>query len=258
MGRFATTAELYEQYRPPYSAEFFRAVAHGLTLSKQQALIDLGTGPGLLALGFAPYAGRVVGVDPEPEMLAAARGAAARAGADVTFVEGRAEDLPQDIGGFDVVTIGRALHWMDPSALGPLFARLVAPGGAIVVCASFSVRGDRNPWLGDYDAARRNWSDSGLLVGADKGHQIHRNLPEVLGPAGFGVVETVSIETTHKVSAGDLARRVLTFSPSSPAALHDRVDAMLADIEARLLPFSRDGILAETLVSWANVAQRRS
>jgi predicted RNA methylase len=73
MGRFATTAELYEQYRPPYPAEFFQAVAQRLTLSRQHALIDLGTGPGLLALGFAPYAGRVVGVDPEPEMLAAAR-----------------------------------------------------------------------------------------------------------------------------------------------------------------------------------------
>ena len=256
MGRFATTAELYEQYRPPYSAEFFRAVAQSLTLSRQHALIDLGTGPGLLALGFAPYAGRVVGVDPEPEMLAAARTAAVRAGADVTFVEGRAEDLPQNIGGFDVVTIGRALHWMDPSALGPLFARLVAPGGAIVVCASFSVRGGRNPWLGDYDAARRNWSDSGLLVGADKGHQIHRNLPEVLGPAGFGVVDTVRVETTHEVTARDLAWRVLTFSSSSPAALGEKVDAMLADIEARLLPFSRDGVLTETLLSAADVARR--
>jgi SAM-dependent methyltransferase len=256
MGRFATTAELYEQYRPPYSAEFFRAVAHRLTLSRQQALIDLGTGPGLLALGFAPYAGRVVGVDPEPKMLSAARAAAARAGADVTFVEGRAEDLPRDIGGFDVVTIGRALHWMDPSALGPLFARLVAPGGAIVVCASFSVRDGRNPWLGDYDVARRNWSDSGLLVGADKGHQIHRNLPDVLGPAGFGVVDTVRVETTHEVTARDLAWRVLTFSSSSPAALGEKVEAMLADIEARLAPFSRDGVLTETLVSAADLARR--
>src|SRR5262249_58558123 len=114
MGRFATTAELYEQYRPPYSAEFFRAVARKLALSKRYALIDLGTGPGLLALGFAPYAGRVVGVDPEPEMLAAARSAAARAGAEVTFIEGRAEDLPESIGGFDVVTIGRALPRMGP------------------------------------------------------------------------------------------------------------------------------------------------
>jgi precorrin-6B methylase 2 len=256
MGRFATTAELYEQYRPPYSAEFFQAVAQRLTLSKQHALIDLGTGPGLLALGFAPYAGRVVGVDPEPKMLAAARAAAARAGADVTFFEGRAEDLPEDIAGFDVVTIGRALHWMDHNALGPLFARLVAPGGAIVVCASFSVRDGRNPWLADYDAARRNWSDTGLLVAADKGQQIHRNLPDVLSPAGFNVVDTVRVETTHEVTARDLAWRVLTFSSSSPAALGEKVDAMLADIEARLAPFSRDGVLTETLVSAADVARR--
>src|SRR5262249_2426047 len=131
MGRFATTAKLYEQYRPPYPAEFFQAVAQRLALSKQHALIDLGTGPGPLALGFAPYVGRVVGVDPEPEMLAAARAAAARADADVTFVEGRAEDLPESIGDYDVVTIGRALHWMDHNALDPLFARLGAHDGAL-------------------------------------------------------------------------------------------------------------------------------
>jgi len=186
MGRFATTAALYEQYRPPYPAEFFQAVAQGLSLSERQALIDLGTGPGLLALGFAPYVGRVMGVDPEPNMLAAARAAAARAGADVTFVGGRAEDLPDTIGGFDVVTIGRALHWMDHNALGPLFARLVARDGAIVVCTSSSVRDGRNPWLEDYNAARRNWSDAGLLRDADKGARTHRNLADVLGPARFG------------------------------------------------------------------------
>src|SRR6476469_3748386 len=135
MGRFATTAEFYEQYRPPYPAEFFRAVAEKLTLDKRHALIDLGTGPGVLALGVAPHVGRVVGVDPEPAMLAAARAAAARAGVDVSFIEGKAEDLPAEIGRFDVITIGRALHWMDHNALGPLFARLVAPGGAIVICA---------------------------------------------------------------------------------------------------------------------------
>jgi SAM-dependent methyltransferase len=256
MGRFATTAELYGQYRPPYPAEFFRAVAQRLKLSKQHNLIDLGTGPGLLALGFAPYAGRVVGVDPEPEMLAAAHAAAAQANADVTFVAGRAEDLPDHIGRFDVVTIGRALHWMDRNALGPLFARLVAPGGAIVVCASYSVHDGRNPWLGDYNTARRNWSDEGLLRDAAKGEQAHRNPGDVLGPASFGMVDTVRVETTHEVSAKDLAWRVLTFSPSSPAALGGRIDAMLADVEARLAPFSRDGVLTETFVSVADVARR--
>lgn len=256
MGRFATTAEFYEQYRPPYPAAFFRAAAERLKLDKRHALIDLGTGPGVLALGFAPHVGRVVGVDPEPAMLAAARAAAARAGVDVSFIEGKAEDLPAEIGRFDVVTIGRALHWMDHNALGPLFARLVAPGGAIVICASFSARDGSNPWLEDYDAARRRWSDEELLSGSRKGENAHRNPGDVLGPLGFGVVETIKVTATHEVSAGDLARRVLTFSSSSPAALGDKADTMLADIEARLLAFSRNGVIQETLMSAASVARR--
>jgi hypothetical protein len=49
MGRFATTVPLYEKFRPPYPAEFFRAVSRRLGLRKEHRLIDLGTGPGLLA-----------------------------------------------------------------------------------------------------------------------------------------------------------------------------------------------------------------
>src|ERR1700761_34766 len=210
MGRFATTAEFYEQYRPPYPAAFFRAVADKLKLDKRHALIDLGTGPGPLALGFAPYVGRVVGVDPEAAMLAAARAAATRAGAETSFIEGKAEDLPNTIGSFDVVAIGRALHWMDHAALGPVFARLVASGGAIAICASFSARDGSNPWLDTYDAARRRWSDEDLLTGSRKGEHAHRNPADVLGPLGFEVVETIRVHATHEVNAADLARRVLT------------------------------------------------
>jgi len=52
MGRFATTVALYEELRPPYPPSFFREVAQRFAFGKQHALIDLGTGPGLLALGF--------------------------------------------------------------------------------------------------------------------------------------------------------------------------------------------------------------
>jgi SAM-dependent methyltransferase len=257
MGRFATTAEFYEQYRPPYPAAFFRSVAQKLALDKRHALIDLGTGPGVLALGFAQYVGRVAGVDPEPAMLAAARAAAARAGTEIIFIEGRAEDLPAEIGSFDVVTIGRALHWMDHAALGPVFARIVAPDGAILICASFSARDGSNPWLEDYDAARRRWSNEDLSSVWRKGEHAHRNPDDVLGPLGFGVVDAIMVRATQEVSAADLAQRVLTFSSSSPAALGDKADAMLDDIEARLLPFARNGVLTETLMAVASVARRR-
>jgi len=130
MGRFATTVALYEELRPPYPPAFFRSVAQKLGLGSEHALIDLGTGPGLLALGFGPYVGRIVGVDPEPAMITAARKAAQRASQALTLIEGKAEALPADIGSFDVVTVGRALHWMNRDATLALFERLVAAEGA--------------------------------------------------------------------------------------------------------------------------------
>lgn len=256
MGRFASVAELYEKFRQPYPAEFFRTVAGKLKLSNQHALIDLGTGPGLLAIGFALYAGCVTAVDPEPAMLAAARKAAVRAGLAIDWIEGRAEDLPAGIGAFDVVSIGRALHWMDREALGPLFTRLVKPGGAIVICGSSSARDGRNEWLDTYNEARRVWSDERLWSEAGKGDKTHRELIAMLERLGFHMAETVTVETTHEVSVSDLAQRVLTFSSSSPAALGDKMDAMLTDIEARLSSFSHSGSVTETLVSAADIIRR--
>ncbi len=257
MGRFASTVALYEKFRPPYPPEFFRAVAEKLKLTKRHSLIDLGTGPALLALGFAPYVGRLTGVDPEPEMLAAARESAKRAGREITLIEGKAEELPDNIGRFDLVTIGRALHWMDPAKLPALFARLVAPGGAIAVCASSAARGGRNPWYETYDEARRAWSDERLLRSSHRGARMDQRFAAVLEGSEFHLAENIRIETTHEVSVLDLAQRVLTFSPSSPDAVGDNVEAMLRDVETRLLPFARDGVVREVLVSLADVARRK-
>lgn len=256
MGRFASTAELYEQFRPSYPPQFFRDVAQNLHLSKQHRLLDVGTGPGLLAIGFAPYAGYVTAVDPEPAMLAAARRAMARAGQEVHLIEGSAEDLPVETGSFDVVTIGRALHWIDRGALGSLFARLVAPDGALVICGCSSARNGRNPWLDTYNAARRAWSPDTLWSESGKGERTPRDLIALLEGTGVKATEVVRVEAVSEVSASHLARRVLTFSSSSPAALGNRVDAMLADVEARLAPFGRDGLITEIVVSRADIARR--
>ncbi|WP_038935286.1 class I SAM-dependent methyltransferase [Bradyrhizobium japonicum] len=256
MGRFASTASLYEHLRPPYPSEFFRSVAHALGLTKQSSLIDLGTGPGLLALGFGPYVGRVVAVDPEPEMIEAARRAAAGAGRDITLIEGKAETLAPDIGSFDVVTIGRALHWMDRDLTLALLDRLVAHDGAIAICASFSATDGRNPWLDGYNEARRRWSPAKLWEEADRGTRTHRDLPAFFRGSSFQPAELVSIQTSHLVGLHDLAERTLTYSSSSPEALGENADAMLRDVGQHLAPFSRDGAIAETVVSTAQIVKR--
>lgn len=249
MGCFATTASLYEQFRPPYPAAFFRVVAEKLGLSKQDRLIDLGTGPGLIALGFAPYVGQVVGVDPEPAMLEAASRAAARVGQHLVLIESTAERLGREVGPYDVVTIGRALHWMDLDLVGPLLEQLVAPGGALLVCSASTAADSRNAWHEVYREARQFWS------GAAGAGRRRSNLASVLAGTRFRVGETVEVESRNEVSAVDLARRVLTFSVSSPAVLGDRADAMLRDVEQRLLPFSGDGVIEEVVLSKADMAR---
>ena len=216
MGRFATTVTLYEELRTPYPPAFFREVAQQLALTKAHALIDLGTGPGLLALGFAPYVGRIVGVDPEPAMLAAAKKAAERAGQDLTLIAGKAEDLPDDIGPFDVVTIGRALHWMDRGLTLERLERLVAPDGVILVCSSVSAGEGRNPWLEDYNAARRAWSNESLWSDSGSAGRTHRDLAGFFRGTRFQAAELIKVETSRRGQ------------PAQPGAPRDDVLVVLA------------------------------
>jgi len=256
MGRFATTVATYEELRPPYPAAFFGEVAQRLGLTRAHSLIDLGTGPGLLALGFCPYVGRVVGVDPEPAMIAAARAAASRAGDALTLIESTTEQLVADVGSFDVVTIGRALHWMDRDAALARLDSLVAPGGMILVCSSHPALDGGNPWLDDYNTARRAWSNASLWSEAGSGARIHRDLAAFFRGTPFRLGAEINVESRHDVSLRDLARRVLTYSSSSPRVLGDRVEAMLCDVEARPAAFSREGAVTEVVASIAQVVTR--
>ncbi len=82
------------------------------------------------------------------------------------------------------------------------------------------------------------------------------------GPCGlfrgtrFHAADVIRVETSHEVSVRDLARRVLTFSSSSPDVLGDKVEAMLRDVEQRLLPLSRDGQITEVVVTTAQQVKR--
>ena len=105
-----------------------------------QRILDVGCGTGYLLRQLdarCPDALELTGVDPAPAMIAAARAAAA--GDRLQWLEGTAEELPFPDGAFDLVVSTTSFdHWADqPAGLGEC-ARVLAPGGWLVLTDLFS------------------------------------------------------------------------------------------------------------------------
>src|SRR5215472_600571 len=109
--RFRTAAAHYLAGRPPYSPRLIQRVIDLTSLTPAHGVLDLGCGPGMLTLAFAPFAREVLGVDPEPEMLRAA--AARQAPPNVRWMQASSNDLGPSFGRFFLTVMGRSFHWMD-------------------------------------------------------------------------------------------------------------------------------------------------
>lgn len=250
MGRFETTASTYERFREPYPAEFFAAIAKRLNLVGRERLIDLGTGPGVIALGLAPYVGSVFGVDPEPTMLAEARANAERRGIALSLFAGRTEDLPADHGRFDIISIGRALHWMDRAATLAVLERILAQDGVILIIGSRSDTSGRNPWYETLESMLRSWNPT-----AQRGWN-HIYEPW-FNETPFGAGDRITYAFEQPVTPEDLFNRALTRSSTSAAILGERLDDCRAALHAALAPFFPEGVRSESLTATAWVIRRR-
>ncbi len=247
MGRFDLTVAFYERSRPPYGEAFFATVARRLGFDRSQRLMDLGTGPGMLALGFARFVGEAIGVDPEPAMIAAAGEAADRAGVRLRLIEGRTETLPANLGQFDVVTIGRALHWMEPEGARAALDHLVTRHGQILICRAASVSDARNPWLATYDATRKRWTEQS---GADR---YGRNPDAFFAGTRFSRRATIGVELEQRIPLERLIDRVLSMSSSSPERLGNEMPRMREALREALTPFAVEGLITEVVETRAVV-----
>jgi SAM-dependent methyltransferase len=118
------------RHRPPYPAALVERLL-ALAGGPGARVADLGAGTGHLALPLARLGARVHAVEPARAMLEAL--AAQAAGLPLTPVHAAAEETGLEGGAFDLVLLADALHWVDPDRGGREVARLLAPGGALVV-----------------------------------------------------------------------------------------------------------------------------
>src|ERR1700722_4448774 len=95
--RFRANVPFYARYRLGYPDSLIARVSALVGLTPGARVMDLGCGPGLLAIPFARGGRAVTAVDPEPEILAALGVAAPEAGVSIDAREGSSFDMPPDI-----------------------------------------------------------------------------------------------------------------------------------------------------------------
>lgn len=109
------------------------------------SILDVGTGPGVIALLLAEQGHDVTGIDQSEEMLANARRNAQASNISVRFKQGNAEKLPFQDGSFDAV-VNRHVLWTvtDPEKAISEWWRVLKPSGRIMIIDGNWYRNDKS------------------------------------------------------------------------------------------------------------------
>jgi SAM-dependent methyltransferase len=129
-------AVYYARFRRGYPPQVIDAVCRALRLTAEDVVLDLGCGTGQLALPLSARVRRVVGVDPEPDMLRLAR----ESGYDaVDWGLGTSADVPELAGrfaGVSAITLANAIHLVDRARLFAAAKDVLPSGGSLGIIAN--------------------------------------------------------------------------------------------------------------------------
>ena len=126
---FQQGAEAYEASRPSYPAAALACIVGRAGLGPGRTVLDLAAGTGKLTRLLVPSGAEVVAVEP----VAAMRAELTAATAGVEALDGTAEAIPLPDASVDAVTVAQAFHWFDPVPALAEIARVLRPGGTLLV-----------------------------------------------------------------------------------------------------------------------------
>lgn len=251
---FGKAAADYGTFRAGFPDSIFERLAEFDIGLPDHAVIDLGTGTGTLARGFALRGCRVIGIDPDTRMTDEAKKLDRRHDVSIRYVTATAESTGLDAGTADVVTAGQCWHWFDQPRVITEVIRLLKPGGTLLI-ASF----DWLPLVGNVVEATEelimqynpDWNFAG-------GFGMYPQYLPRLGEAGMQNIQTFSYDMNVgyapeawrgriRASAGvaaldsdaaaafdaELAELLSSRFPSAVLAVPHRIFAIVAMIQSR-------------------------
>lgn len=254
--RFRSAARYYLSGRPAYSSLLIRRVVELCGLNPTHDLLDLGSGPGQLAIAFAPFVREVTALDPEPEMLEIGRRNASSGRLKIKFVQGSSYDLGPQFGRFQVVTIGRAFHWMDRVATLKLLDVMIEPDGAVVLLESHP-EVSTNPWHSPYEKVIERYAEGDIERQKRCSADWLRH-EAILLDSPFHQLERISVVERRLTPVERFTDRALSLSSTSRERLGARADDLASEIRELMAGYAPGGLVSEVVESTALLARRNA
>jgi SAM-dependent methyltransferase len=232
VNRFAGTASYYARFRPGYPGALYDLLEERADLNHTTSVLDLGCGPGTLALGLANGAKLVIGVDPDTKMLQEATRAAASASIDnASWVLSTAEDFVGEPGIYRLITIASAFHWMDREAIAEKAYDLLEPNGVLAVIGNPTplkqIRERRGVGAPIAEIQDR-WFAAGERPGSDDPEV---RPEEIIRRSSFGLAEVEHVATEQRWNVENLVGFLRSTSWRPDKRLGNKFSVFTAELE---------------------------
>ncbi|HKE27095.1 MAG TPA: class I SAM-dependent methyltransferase [Bryobacteraceae bacterium] len=257
--RFTGRAQNYARFRPGYPDAVIHLLQAEAGWSPQAVVADIGAGTGLSSELFLRHGNRVIAVEPNAEMRAAAEQLRARYGC-LTVVDGRAEatTLPDASAGF--VVAGTAFHWFDSDACRAEFRRIIQPRGWVVLLWNIR-QSETSPFLKAYEELLLRFGTDYKKQWGNERKGIDGRITHFFGEGGF---HQASFPNPQQLDFDGVAGRLLSAS-YAPLPGHPNHEPMMRALRSLYEEFAGDGLVTidyRTTVYWgllhAESPQQRS
>jgi SAM-dependent methyltransferase len=253
---FGGAASYYARYRPGYGQAAIEHLAE--TIGTDSRVLDLGCGPGTIAIPLARRVKAVLAVDPAQEMLAEGRRLAGSV-TNIAWLQGDSTAL-RALPSFDHVVMGRSFHWMDRRVVLAQLDELLPIGGAVALIGPARQSGE--PWQPDAQPWQpvERWvcGEFGLDIhaAANSFHATGEHHHDVLVASPFGDLEYQTFTRRLTWDVDGLIGLQLSYSYSSPARLGARLPAFVKTLRQALLADNPEGRWEHELATEVLVARR--
>jgi SAM-dependent methyltransferase len=254
--RFRDTVAEYRKYRLDYPPRLIDRLLALAGLKSGDAVLDLGCGPGNLALAFARRGLAVTAMDPEPQMLEAARDAARAEGLSLHFIQGGSGDLAPGFGPYRLVTIGRAFHWMDRAATLSMLDRIVDAKGGVALLHDAHPPVAENGWYRALGKISGKYGRARMAHVKERGEGGHRRYEPFLFASAFSRIDGLCVTIRREIDADAIVGRAFSTSVCARTALGTRAGDFERALRAALRELSPDGRFTEIAELVAVLARR--